>query len=356
MTASPKRSWMGQLRLNWDYRRDLATNPRFSPSEGLYEPQELETPCTCGANHAVGDVDWSGITQPITFTYRAGTAGMGNSLLRGFQVADMLVTLGAPVPVRVQALENLYRAGPQKHTIIALKTAVRMKSLPILKKFVRSRNTLLFDVIDGLVPPTIGELATGFICGSVTEFQTRVSRGAQAILSLQSPDQRTPLFDFTRRDFRTVYYGLAENALHLDQLDNVTAVDFVDMPPHGSSDPLPKVFDDLGAYSHHYSVRAWNDRDGFKPMMKGFFAARLGAIAIASSEDEESRLILGPDYPYLSASSALPDVQDTIEFARQTQLGPEWERAVSTMTRLREMSCPVATAKSLIAGLRELRV
>ena len=281
---------------------------------------------------------------------------MGNSLLRGFQVADMLVTLGAPVPIRVQALENLYRARPRGHTVVALKTAVRSKSVPILKHFVRSGNTLLFDVIDGLVPPVVAKLATGFICGSVTEYEARTSSGAQAVLSLQSPDQRTPSFDFNRRGFQTVYYGLEENALHLDEIDSVTAVDFVDMPEHRSSEPLPSVFDELRAYSHHYSVRAWNNRDGFKPMMKGFFAARLGAVAIASFDDEESRLILGSDYPYLSPSSRLNDVRETIEHARKTHHASEWEQAAKTMKRLRQISCPVSTAKQLVNGLRGLRV
>ncbi|MEX2441858.1 MAG: hypothetical protein WD400_04345, partial [Pontimonas sp.] len=346
--------WIGQLRLDWDYRKDLATNPAYDKDAGIYTPRAASTPCACEQPHPMGATEWSGINQPITLTYRNGTEGMGNVLLRGFQLADMLTSLGSPVPIRVQALENLYRAKPRGQIVIVLKTAVRLKSEPILRAFNRWGNTVLYDVVDGLVPARIESLCESYICSSLTEERDRRSRGYQTIVSLQSPDQRTPAHPFERREFSHAYYGLPENALHLDTLPELHPVNFSEMPPHRSPKPLPSALDGLRRYSHHYSVRAWNDRDGFKPMMKGFFAARLGAVVIASAEDEESRLILGDDYPYLAASSALEDVQAIIEYAQHTHLGPEWERAVATMQELRQMSCPVKTAQDLVAGLRKL--
>jgi hypothetical protein len=327
MTTPGRRSWIGQVRLHWEYQRDLAANPAYDKNEGIYTPQAIPTPCGCDEPHRMDATGWSGITQPITITYRRGTEGMGNVLLRGFQLADMLTSLGAPI---------------------------RMKSEPILRAFARRGNTLLFDVVDGLVPEKIEGLCDAYICSSLTEDRFRRHRGHQTIVSYQSPDQRTPVFPLEHREFAHVYYGLSENARHLDKLADLDAVEFSEMPPHRSSEPLPSVFDTLRRYSHHYSVRAWNDRDGFKPMMKGFFAARLGAVAIASAEDEESRLVLGEDYPYLAKSSSLEDVKAIIDFARDTHLGEEWHRAVDTMRELRHMSCPVKTAQDLVAGLRGL--
>lgn len=354
MTTPGRRSWIGQVRLHWEYQRDLATNPAYNKNEGIYTPQAIPTPCGCDEPHRMDATDWSGITQPITITYRRGTEGMGNVLLRGFQLADMLTSLGAPVPIKVQALENLHRAKPRGEILIVLKTAIRMKSEPILRAFARRGNMLLFDVVDGLVPEKIEGLCDAYICSSLTEDRFRQHRGHQTIVSYQSPDQRTPVFPLEHREFAHVYYGLSENARHLDKLADLDPVEFSEMPPHRSSEPLPSVFDTLRRYSHHYSVRAWNDRDGFKPMMKGFFAARLGAVVIASAEDEESRLVLGEDYPYLAKSSSLEDVKAIIDYARDTHLGEEWHRAVGTMRELRHMSCPVKTAQALVAGLRRL--
>ena len=126
------------------------------------------------------------------------------------------------------------------------------------------------------------------------------------------------------------------------------------MPAHRSTQELPSVFDRLKSYSHHYSVRAWNDRDGFKPMMKGFFASRLGSVVIASAEDAESRVVLGDSYPYLAASSKLEDVQETLAHAAATHGGNEWHAAAKKMEEIRGMSCPVSTARDLIEGLRKL--
>jgi hypothetical protein len=340
--------------LAWENRVDLRRNPRYAAGLNIYQSQLLSDPCTCGARHSVQGVEWHGVHRPITFAYRHGTEKLGNVLLRGFQVADMLRTLGAPVPVTVQPIENLYRSRPRGHTIIVLKTAVRPRSIPLLKSLHRRRNVLLFDLVDDVQNHQVESLADGFICASVTEDMARQANGQLTIRSLQSPDQRTPSFPFNERPFSTVYYGLPENARHLAALTGLDAIDFVDMPPHRSGQAVPGVFDTLKSYSHHYSVRAWNDRDGFKPMMKGFFAGRLGAVVIASAEDEESRVVLGDSYPYLAASSTLEDVQQILAFAQETHRKAEWRAAAEKMTELREVSCPVPTARALVDGLRRL--
>ena len=351
-----RRSWLGERRLRWQHWQDLRNNPSYAPDLEVYDSKKVDTPCSCGAGHSVDNTNWRGISQPITFAYRHGTEKLGNVLLRGFQVADMLRTLGAPVPVTVQPIENLYRSRPRKQTIIVLKTAIRPRSIPMLKGLRRSNNALFFDLVDDVQNAGVEEGADAFICASVTEEMARKADGQETILSLQSPDQRTPIFSFSRRSFSTVYYGLRENARHVDALPSLDAINFVDMPPHRSSKALPRVFDTLKSYSHHYSVRAWNDRDGFKPMMKGFFAGRLGSVVIASAEDDESRAILGDAYPYLASSSALQDVIDVLGFARETHQKAEWRVAVEKMKELRELSCPVSTARALVEGLGRLSV
>lgn len=345
------RSLFGQWRLNIDYRRDLRTNPDYAPNSRIYQAQSGAFQCQCGANHLSKQADWSGVTRPIVFTYRQGTEKLGNVLLRGFQVADLLIQMGAPVSVTVQPMENLYRAKPHNHIIVVLKSAVREKSEPVLKALRRWRNYVLFDVVDGLVPERLADIPHAYVCASLTEQIARKRSGHSTILSLQSPDQRTPSFDFTRRKGSIAYYGLPENAKHLQSLPMVDVVEYQEMPAHRSSARLPAVFDQLKTYSHHYTVRAWNDRDGFKPMMKGFFAGLLGSVVIASAEDEESRLTLGEDYPYLADSSGLTDVRKVITLALETHHGETWLRAVGTMKHLRQISCPLATAGELIKGL-----
>lgn len=355
MNARAGRSWIGQLRLDWDHRRDLATNPDYDKQGGIYIPQTVSTTCGCDQAHHAEPTNWSGINQPITLTYRKGTEELGNVLLRGFQVADMLKSLGCPVPIRVQALENLYRAKPRNQIVIVLKTAVRLKSEPILRSFKRWGNTVLFDVVDGLIPASLASLPDAYICSSITEQIARDAQGAKTILSLQSPDQIVPTLPFEERPFTVVYHGDERNAQHLPQLPKLVVLKSpMTGSPQRIKDFLHNTLPLLSHASHHYSVRKWNELDGFKPMMKGFFAAYLGSVVIASAEDEESRLILGDDYPYLARTSSLEDVREVIDHAQHTHLGPEWQHAVSTMRELRHMSCTVKTAQDLVAGLRRL--
>ena len=164
-----------------------------------------------------------------------------------------------------------------------------------------------------------------------------------------------PALDFNKRRFSMVYFGARENALHLRELETLKRLTFLNAEVD-SKDDFPGQFQRLKEYSHHYSVRAWNARDGFKPFTKGFSAARFGAPIIASSDDKESRLMLGADYPYLAPSSSLDDLMSTIDFAENTHLGTQWDQAIDTMKQLRTMSCPVATAKQFIEGLRQFAV
>lgn len=354
MNSPSRRTWAAQMRLDIAHRLDLMTNPAYQPEQVTYRPKETEYRCDCGAGHRVDQVNWSGINRPIVFAHRKGFENQGNKMFRAFQLVDMLKTLGAPMPITLQPLENVYRSRPKHKMIVILGSAARPKSHPLLRALRRRKNTLLFDVVDGIVPEKNEGLADAFICASLTEKNAREAAGHRAVLYMQSPDQRTPSFPSEEKTFSITYYGLAENARHLEDLPEIENSEFVGMPDHQSTEPVPSVFDTLRRFSHHYSVRAWNDRDGFKPMMKGFFAARLGAVVIASAEDEESRLVLGEDYPYLAKSSSLEDVKAIIDYARDTHLGEEWHRAVGTMRELRHMSCPVKTAQDLVAGLRGL--
>lgn len=311
--------------------------------------------CSCHGN-TPQKIDWTEITAPITFTYRYGTAQMGSVRLRARQVADMLKSLGAPVPVTVEPLEVAYRRKLSGHTIIVLKTALKKRFKPLLRSLRRRGNRIFFDAVDGLVPVEIENIPTAYICSSVTEHLHRQQRGHRTILSLHATDVRIPFSQSdSPTDFSLGYMGLGDNAPLLEALSNVTTVPYDEAKLEGPLEEFNNPFHKLSKFSHHYAVRSWNLRDGYKPLTKAFVAARLGAVVIASAEDEESRLLLGDEYPYLAPSSSLEDVTSTIDYARDTYLGSEWRQAVSKTHELREISCPVKTAQDLVHGLRSFR-
>jgi hypothetical protein len=330
------------------------THPRYGGHKNRMEASPAGLVCTCGNKHHTKAFNWSGVDRPIFFTYRHNSEWLAAVQLRAFQVARLLAQTSPPHPIITQPLENLSRAKPHDSIIIIQRTGVRPLSEPMIRRFIADGNLVLFDMVDGHVSPGIEHLPHAYVCSSVSEARAREAKGIRAIVSLMSPDQRCPVAEFSNKPFGVGYHGLRKNALHLDTLQAVNVVDYREEAPSPGELPMPMDLDVMAGFSHHYSVRAWNPGDGFKPLMKAYVAARLGACFIGSLDDDECRLILSDDYPYLAASSKLEDVTDAINYARETYGGRVWEGAVREMERLRQLSCPFTTAQALIRGLADL--
>jgi hypothetical protein len=330
------------------------THPRYSGKKNRRDATPANLACGCGDNHHERVFDWSRVDRPLIFTYRHNSESFASIQLRTFQVARLLAQTDPLHPITIQPLENLARSRPRGSIIIVGRTGVRPLSEKMIRRFIADGNLVLFDMVDGQVSPLIEHLPHAYVCSSMSEAKAREAKGIPTIVSLMSPDQRCPVADFSGKPFSVGYHGLAKNALHLNELSDLQVVDYREQPPARGELPMPMDLDVMAGFSHHYSVRAWNPGDGFKPLMKAYVAARLGACFIGSSEDEECRLVLSNDYPYLAASSSLDNVTATINYARETYGGPVWEGAVLEMKRLRRLSCPFATAEALIRGLGDL--
>jgi hypothetical protein len=224
----------------------------------------------------------------------------------------------------------------------------------MLRQFIAAGNLVVFDMVDGEVSSRIENLPHAYLCSSLSEAAARKKAGHTTIVSLMSPDQRCPLHDFSGKDFGIGYHGLAKNVQYAQALPEITVVPYSEKAPAPGELPMPVGWDEMGTFSHHYSVRAWNAGDGFKPLMKAFVASRLGACFIGSADDPEAKLVLPADYPYLARSSTIEDVREVIDYAKTTYRTPVWEKAVSAMLTLRERSCPANTALELVSGITAL--
>jgi len=306
--------------------------------------------CECGAHHRPGN-EYSGLTRPLYIVYREGSQGLGSVHMRGFQVATSLVNVGYGGPIRVQSLESLYRERPTGAIIVALKTAIKDRFAFALRDLMK-RNTLLFDVVDGSISGEVTCHADGFICASVSEYEQRTHSGSRAFLVHHAIDTRIELHTPTARStFSLGYYGAAANGLYVGDIPEIEVVTYREDAHQETGAALSDALSTLMTYSHHYAVRRWNHRDGYKPLTKAFMAAWCGAVVIASRDDAESLAVLGEDYPYLAPSSAKEDVMNTISFARETLGGPEWANASNVMEQLKALSCPIGSAMSLASAL-----
>jgi hypothetical protein len=335
-------------------RRTVRRAPEFSPQNGIVTARGQRIGCSCGGHHDTVTWPWDDIGGPMVFTYQAGYEDLGNVLLRAHQVADLLSDQAPPFPIYSQSLENLYLAKPRGRTIVVTKTGVKLKHLGLLTALKKAGNLLIFDMVDGVLPAELENLPDAYGCSSVTELEARHQAGHKAFASLHAPDHRTPRRSFDSKEFGIVYFGMAENARHLGDIDDVVALGYEDMPAHREVHPLPTALGLMAEASHHYSIRQWNPRDGFKPLTKAAVAGTFGACIIASADEYEAVALLGADYPYLAPSSELDDVTRTVEFAKSSYLSDTWQTAVERMVELTRKTCPVASAHQLVTGIADL--
>lgn len=336
------------------HRKGVETSGEFDASRAIVEAVGQGVTCSCGGNHGNLEWPWDGVSGPLIFTYQAGHEQLGNALLRAHQVADLLADQSPPFPVYSQSLENLYLAKPRGATIVVTKTGVKTRHLGLLNALKKAGNVLVFDLVDGVVPPELEKLPHAYACSSVTEYEARRLADLPAFLSLHSPDHRIPRHSFEGKSFSVVYFGMAQNARHVGDIEDLSALDYEDMPPLRHLTPLPQGFTQMAAASHHYSIRQWNPRDGFKPLTKSAVAGAFGACIIAAADEYEAVALLGADYPYLAATSELEDVRRVVELAKATYLHDPWHEAVTRMRTLTEKTCPVATAHQLVSGIAQL--
>lgn len=272
--------------------------------------------------------------------------------MRGFQAAESLSRVGYPGRIEVLTLERLTTRKPRGAVVIVLKTAIKERFSVELSNLQRW-NTLLFDVIDGRPASSLEEFADGFLCSSASEYRERSMKGQAARLVYHAVDSTISWPRRTKKKFGIVYYGLPENALHLDKIPAIQSIKYIEEQHLRGGFGLEKKIGRLGKFSHHYIVRNWNIADGHKPLTKGFLAAWCGALVIGSREDPETTLLLGEAYPYLSATSQLHDVKQTLEIARETYNSAEAQVANHAMKKLKQLSCPFSSAISLRLAIEE---
>lgn len=336
------------------HRKSVEASDAFDATRGIVEAVGLGVGCSCGGTHDNLEWPWARVSGPLIFTYQAGHEQLGNALLRAHQVADLLADQSPPFPVYSQSLENLYLAKPRGATIVVTKTGVKTRHLGLLAALKKAGNVLVFDLVDGVVPPELEKFPHAYACSSVTEYEARRMAGLPAFLSLHSPDHRMPRHSFEGKNFGLVYFGMTENAQHLTDIEGLNVLDYEDMPRVRELTPLPQSFAQMAAASHHYSIRQWNSRDGFKPLTKAAVAGAFGACIIAAADEYEASALLGADYPYLAASSEREDVKRVVELAKATYLHDPWHEAVARMRTLTEKTCPIATAHQLVSGIAQL--
>ncbi len=186
------------------------------------------------------------------------------------------------------------------------------------------------------------------------------SRAQQRFLMSKYPEKRVvhithhvdlniPDSDIDHQVFRCGYFGDLKNALFHNHLRD--KVDFVN-----TNETTSEWIEKFQLYSTHYVLRSrrhslWNRKywAGFKPFLKGFVAARVGAVVLIEKSDEEAISYLGNDYPFICDSRNLSSVRGALDDMERSFQSERWYRAVDAVKLLKAQIAPAQLRAELEA-------
>jgi hypothetical protein len=148
---------------------------------------------------------------------------------------------------------------------------------------------------------------------------------------------------------RTGYFGELANTVRPDALAGM-----VELVGINTSRVESDWIGRLPEFNAHWTVRRRQPFDGAKPFLKGFLAARCGAVVIAARDDEDALAYLGDDYPYFVRSLDPADLEaDMVRIAAGFG-GPDWRLARAIMGQVAARSSDAVVAAEFRAMIEAL--
>lgn len=299
-----------------------------------------------------------GLPLPITFLYSEARKTELMTLMRGKQLSDLVTArLGADHAVHFVSDRQLDDVRDQ--VVILNYGFLGFASMTQLKKLRRQNIALITDWQDGVVEPA-----------KVALCDAQMAMSPRQALDFGQLYPATPAFHVTHHvnpairrysvpndRLHTLYFGASWNtSIPASLRDVITVID---------GHQIQVDFDDfMPSYNCHWIVRRYVPIDQlwlvrgasplrqarmrleqWKPFLKGFVAARCGAVVLVTRDDDNAMHYLGDDYPFYAASLTPADLETAWLRATAAFGGPEWRHAEAIMQQveLRSSDTQVAT-------------
>lgn len=151
---------------------------------------------------------------------------------------------------------------------------------------------------------------------------------------------------------RPVYFGAPHvTTIPPELVQHVPVIDA------GQTASMAANFASVAGYNLHYGIRKivqYAQPRGRKPFTKGFTAAVLGANILTHADEDDALPLLGPDYPFMAASTDSEAIMETWHKAKRDFGGATWNDASEQMSRLAQKVSFKAQAAQLDSVIRRL--
>lgn len=268
----------------------------------------------------------------VAFLYAEKYANSASTILRGRQLAEMVA---ARYPDAIDMVYTSDTAALRDRVVVVTKGALDTHPAEALEAL-RRRNRAVIGSWDDKLPEADKIAATDAVMG-VSNRQTHdfgrlfpnvatyhVTHHVNSEIRPSTPPQDRP---------RTAYFGFHANTILPDSLRHM-----VDKIPLETSKVEMGWIGLLPRYNCHWIVRRSKAHDGWKPFLKGFTAARAGAVLVVGRDDEDALQYLGDDYPFYIGGTSIGQLEYDMARVAAAFGGPDWLRARDIMAQVADRS------------------
>lgn len=265
---------------------------------------------------------------PIAFVYAERYALSASTVLRGRQLSELIA---ARYSDRYDVRFTPETAGLRDQVVVLTKGALETLTVAEIAAL-RRRNRAVIGSWDDL-RPAAAKVAETDATMTISYRQTRdcarrfprtpsylVGHHVNTAIPASTPPMDRP---------RVGYFGYLSNTLCPSSLQGM-----VDLIKLDTANVQMSWIDLLPRYNCHWIVRRSRRGAGGKPFLKGFVAARCGAVVVVGRDDEDAVQYLGDDYPFYVRRTDPAGLEYQMMEIAAAFGGPDWRRAQQIMAQV----------------------
>jgi len=274
----------------------------------------------------------------VAFLYAERYASTASTFLRGGQLSE-LVAEHYPDALDVTWTSD---AGALRDQVVILtKGALQVMPAPEIAAL-RARNIAVVGSWDDVVPEP----------DKVAALSAHMTLSHRQMLDFSRAYPKVPAFHVTHHvnrqvppmtppadRLRTGYFGLLDNTVRPETLAGM-----VELVGISTSTVESSWIDALPRFNCHWIIRRKKPIDGWKPFLKGFLAARCGAVLVVAPEEDDALQYLGDDYPFFVRGLTAPELEADMAAIASAFGGPEWRQAQAIMAQVAARSTDAVVA------------
>ncbi len=270
---------------------------------------------------------------PVTFLFAEERSRSGITLLRARQLSRMVAEA---FPDRYDVTLRSDIGATRNQVVIVNRGAIEFNTRDRLHEL-RQRNIL--TISDFLDMPIKAATAAAFdahmtLCLPQAVAMNRLYPSTPAFHVTHHVNPDVPECTTPADRLRTGYFGRPDNTSRPASLEEAVAM--VDVVDAGFT--AQDWAREAPLYNCHWIVRRKDELQEWKPFLKGFVAARCGAVVIVTRDDMNAMHYLGDDYPFYADSLAPEDLEQAWLHAASAFGGEEWRKAQAIMRQVRARS------------------